>query len=332
MNLVVYEHITSGALCDESLPASLAHEGESMLFAIVQDLLLLGQIHLTILQDARLDPHRWEPYAPQITIKTSASRLEFETHWQTTLSEQSFFLLIAPETDNILYALQQQVLQAGKHYLGCSLQATQICTDKRQSYQQLVQANIPTPTTFSADKALLDSCLIDQPYIVKPVDGAGCLDTHKFATLTQTRDFLLGMPPSHRANFLVQPYIEGEILSLTIYRSAEALLLLSINQQLIEQQAQQFVFHGCVTNFDHSKHFSRQQAMKLAGSVDDAIDGLAGYIGIDFILTAQGPVVVDINPRLTTAYVNLSHSGQSNPAHPLWQNLQRLIHKETSYA
>lgn len=91
MNLVVYEHITSGALCDESLPASLAHEGENMLFAIVQDLLLLGQIHLTILQDARLDPHRWEPYAPRITIKTSASRLEFETHWQTTLSEQSFF-------------------------------------------------------------------------------------------------------------------------------------------------------------------------------------------------------------------------------------------------
>ena len=37
-------------------------------------------------------------------------------------------------------------------------------------------------------------------------------------------------------------------------------------------------------------------------------------MGIDFIMTDAGPVVLDINPRLTTSYVALSKMTESNLA------------------
>ena len=162
MNLVVYEHITSGAMCDEQLPASLSHEGEMMLSAIVQDLLQLGQIHITILRDKRLSESEWMQNS-NLTIKTCASHREFEQHWQYCLKNLSFFLLIAPETDNILLSLQQQVIAANNLYLGCSIEATSLCTDKILCSEQLLNKGIATPVTFSAGDGLLDQCLLDQP-------------------------------------------------------------------------------------------------------------------------------------------------------------------------
>lgn len=332
MNLVVYEHITSGALSDEQLTTSLAHEGEMMLAAIVQDLLQLGQIHITVLRDSRLNQPDWLKNASNITTKTCANRQQYEKHWNNCLKNNSYFLLIAPETDNILLCLQQQVIAANSIYLGCSIEATQLCSDKNQCCERLHQQHITTPVTFSADNALLDKCLLDQPYVIKPIDGAGCLNTLKFDSLEQTREYLLTLPPDARNGLVVQPYIDGPPLSISLYLDRHHIELLSINQQLIEQQAQQFVFHGCVVNTVTTSQFTEQQAMQLAIEVEQAIAGLSGYVGIDFILSKQGPVVLDINPRLTTAYVNLAANKKHNPALLLWQHLQRLHQQEAYYA
>lgn len=332
MNLVVYEHITSGALCDEQLTTSLAHEGEMMLAAIVQDLLQLGQIHITVLRDSRLEQPDWLKNASNITTKTCINHQQYEKHWNDCLKNNAFFLLIAPETDNILFCLQQQVIAANRVYFGCSVEATQLCSDKMQCFERLHQEHITTPVTFSADNALLDKCLFDQPYVIKPQDGAGCLNTHKFDSLQQTREYLLSLSPDARKGLVVQPYIDGLPLSISLYLDKNHIELLSINQQLIEQQAQQFVFHGCAVNTVATQQFTEQQAMVLAKQIEQAIPGLSGYVGIDFILSKQGPVVLDINPRLTTAYVNLAANKQHNPALPLWQHLQRLHQQEAYYA
>ncbi len=45
----------------------------------------------------------------------------------------------------------------------------------------------------------------------------------------------------------------------------------------------------------------------------EAIPGLWGYIGVDMIVTDTGPLVLEINPRLTTAYAGLRESLQHNP-------------------
>jgi len=48
--------------------------------------------------------------------------------------------------------------------------------------------------------------------------------------------------------------------------------------------------------------------------VAQAIPGLWGYVGIDLVDTADGPQVIEINPRLTTSYCGLASALGINPA------------------
>lgn len=53
---------------------------------------------------------------------------------------------------------------------------------------------------------------------------------------------------------------------------------------------------------------------RLAQQVAAAIPSLWGYVGVDFVLTANGAMVLDVNPRLTAAYAGLHASIGCNPA------------------
>jgi len=54
----------------------------------------------------------------------------------------------------------------------------------------------------------------------------------------------------------------------------------------------------------------RAQALRqLAMQVHQALPGLRGFVGIDLVWHAlRGPVVIEVNPRLTCAYVGLSQA------------------------
>jgi predicted ATP-grasp superfamily ATP-dependent carboligase len=52
----------------------------------------------------------------------------------------------------------------------------------------------------------------------------------------------------------------------------------------------------------------------LASEIAAAIPLLWGYVGVDLVLTESGPVVLEINPRLTTSYCGLRHALSHNPA------------------
>ena len=45
-----------------------------------------------------------------------------------------------------------------------------------------------------------------------------------------------------------------------------------------------------------------------------AIPGLWGYVGVDLVIGDNGPVVLEVNPRLTTSYIGLSRSIGHNVA------------------
>jgi predicted ATP-grasp superfamily ATP-dependent carboligase len=72
-----------------------------------------------------------------------------------------------------------------------------------------------------------------------------------------------------------------------------------------------FHFLGSTVNGlgDHDGSLDR-----LAQQVAAAIPSLWGYVGVDFVLTERGAVVLDVNPRLTAAYAGLHASIGRNPA------------------
>ena len=62
----------------------------------------------------------------------------------------------------------------------------------------------------------------------------------------------------------------------------------------------------------------------LASRVAAALPGLRGFVGIDLVWHARhGPVLIEINPRLTCAYVGLSQRLRRNLAAEVLA-LQRL--------
>jgi hypothetical protein len=56
------------------------------------------------------------------------------------------------------------------------------------------------------------------------------------------------------------------------------------------------------------------QLAALGGRIAAAIPDLWGYVGVDLVATASGPVVLEVNPRLTTSYCGLRLALQVNAA------------------
>ncbi|WP_372395506.1 ATP-grasp domain-containing protein [Azospirillum sp. HJ39] len=140
---------------------------------------------------------------------------------------------------------------------------------------------------------------------MKPDDGAGCLDTFI------VDDVAAWMPP-HAGRWIVQPLVDGEACSLSmLVDDAAGVRLLGCNRQKVERGNGKFSFHGVeVGAMDH-----RRSAWEpLARAVAAAMPGLRGYVAVDLIDRPDGPVAVEVNPRLSVGYSGLSRVLGWNPA------------------
>ena len=324
MNIFVFEYITSGALCDEHLPASLASEGDKMLLALLDDLKQLSDIQLVLLRDHRLEPIDFIIQHPQHLCQTIHDLAEFEQYYTATLNKADAVFIIAPETGGLLYDLQQSVLATDTLLLGCQPKATQICSDKLHCYQHLKQYNITSVTTVLASTWSGKDFVTDTGYIVKPRDGAGCIDTLFFAHNDDLNTWLGNQ--TQLDQLVIQPYISGLNLSLNLLYSVDDVLLLSINQQSIEKKEGQLHLTACTVNGVDPLQLSVQRAQQLAQQLQLAIAGLWGFVGVDIIVTDDTIFLIDINPRLTTSYIGLHRSLSTNPCELLFSMLPLNTH------
>ncbi len=312
MKLFVYEHITSGAFAEQELPKSLALEGTEMLSAVLSDCHDLADIDLITLCDARLLNHA-QLMKPQRHRRHLVSTYDdYSRLWQQCLDDADAIFIIAPETDDILAQLQQHAYQSGKIVLGCSPEAIRLTTNKYRCEQILTANNIATTQSCLANQWPQHGFMSEHGYIVKPIDGAGCVDTFLFNTSKELEHYLSSLSIEQLQSSLVQVYVKGIAASLSLLLSNNEIEVLAINQQLISIN-HTLQFYGCIVNNIDSAILSLEQAYQLASAIHRAIAGLSGFIGIDIILTQDQIVVVDINPRLTTSYTGLRKSLQLNP-------------------
>lgn len=248
-----------------------------MLRSLVCDLSKVRGVELITSRDERLATLDFSP------------ALDFER----AMEEASAVWPIAPETSGVLERISRTILERGKILLGSAPETVRICASKLETHRVLTQANIAAVPTFKRDENLPDI----QGWVVKPDDGAGCLNTRFF----HSRDEALRVAKAHE--FILQPFVRGDARSLSLICASGEARLLSCNRQRIEQRDGALHFLGCDTaSFDDASG----ALSKLASQIASAFPGLWGYCGVDYIATESGVVVVDINPRLTTSYVGLS--------------------------
>ena len=89
---------------------------------------------------------------------------------------------------------------------------------------------------------------------------------------------------------------------------------LSLNGQAIEV-GRPFVYRGGEVPLAHPM---AARALTVAQSAVRLIPGLAGYIGVDLILTPDEALLIEINPRLTTSYIGLRQVIDLNLAQAIW--------------
>ena len=208
-----------------------------------------------------------------------------------------FALVIAPEFDGILEERCRWAAQAGAILLGPSPDAVALCADKLALAQHWQTNGVPTPPA-----KLFDRGAFVPPMVVKPRDGAGSNDTVLLSTQAELERFV----PS--ANAIVQPYYGGTPMSLvTLIGPGQTVQFVPCFQRM-EIRDGHFDYRGGSTCHDPNL---ANRARNLAARALRGIEGLAGYVGVDFVL---GPMdaAIEINPRLTTSYIGLRRLCQQN--------------------
>jgi predicted ATP-grasp superfamily ATP-dependent carboligase len=181
----------------------------------------------------------------------------------------------------------------------------EITTSKRATALTLAQAGIAVAAVHaSADE--LPSCA--GGIVVKPDDGVGSQDTFFF----EDRMKLDRWVRAHAGtNWIYQSFVPGEARSLSLLCCEGRARLLACNRQKVALQDGAFRFDGVTVNAIEDDD-GRYEA--LAGDIARALPGLWGYCGVDFIEGGAGPIVIEINPRLTTSYAGLRRAIGVNPA------------------
>lgn len=297
--LFVYEHVTGGGLVDQALPASLAREGNMMLEAMVDDLITIGGMEIVVTRDWRLDPLR----EPALTLRVGPGE-NLETVLRRGLKEADAIWPVAPESDGILEDVCRFAGACGTPVLGSAPAAINIAARKSATSEVLARHGIAVVPSYRSPAEVPSSC---EELVIKPDDGAGCVETLLFGRAAASAWW-----SRHGSNRLVvQPYIAGEALSLSILCADGAADIISCNAQRVHAVGGVFEFRGVAVNADPA---GRQRYRGLASAIAGAIPGLWGYVGIDLVETSGGPVVIEINPRVTTSYAGLARALGINTA------------------
>lgn len=303
MRILVCEFVTGGGMPpDAPIPASLAREGDLMLQALLADLLEVPGADLTVTRDARLPP----PTAPVRSITVTDPR-ESWTLWETLIREAEGVWPIAPETGGALERFSRIVESSGRRLLNSGADAVAVASGKATTAAVLSAAGLPVVPVWRIDALGADGPPGDGPWVVKPDDGAGCVDTRLLRDRSEWTGWLR---EADRSGFVAQPFQPGTPASLSMLCRDGRAWLLTANRQNVSLSGGAFSYAGGIVG-----GMAPSPALTdLAHGVAAALPGLFGYVGVDVIAGPDGPAIIEVNPRLTTSYVGLRRATGLNVA------------------
>lgn len=305
MRLLICEYVTGGGFAGSRLPPGLAREGDMMLGALVKDVAALGGIDIVSVRDARLGP-----VAPAGSCRVIHVAEDPWDVWRNAIEEVDAVWPIAPETGGALQRLSELVLRAGRVLIGSRPAAVSLTMSKLATVERLAACGVPVvPTVHALEIARRGLPETENGWVVKPDDGAGAEGTRCFRHADELRQALA--TASGAGNLVVQPFVPGVAASMSVLCRDGRARLLSCNLQHIVVENEAFRFRGCmVGGYEQRRLICEQLAAAIAAAVPD----LWGYVGIDFVDGGSGPLVLEVNPRLTTSYVGLRQAIGVNPA------------------
>ena len=302
IRIFVYETTSADPQCVE---AALVSQGQSIRNAMLADLAMLDDVVVTCaVSDAASAglPPRVQPQVRPRPLPDSTHRhRQSQAFLRQAARTNDLVWVSAPETDGLLESLRSVV--ADRQWIGCSRQAIRIAGSKKSTVTRLRAAGIAAPESIEASRA--SGSLASSGWVVKPDDGCGASGVRLHADLAGA----LGDREQRRQRH--QPTIvkRGSTASRSASRCCAVPVRPKSSASIASGSAS--ASRGCCDSTasasDPVPDERRGQLGALAGRLRKALPGLAGIVGVDLVWhPALGPIVIEVNPRLTCAYEGLS--------------------------
>jgi predicted ATP-grasp superfamily ATP-dependent carboligase len=334
LNLLIFEYVSGGGYANQQLSSSILSEGYGMLRSLISDCKAAGH-NVTTLLDSRLKAFNPPNEADQTVSVYSPHQLSVKLKEHSGVVDA--FYVIAPESGQVLKKLVGDIESSGGTLLNCEIAAIKRVSNKMTAYETMKKRGLKVPETILVDihqkteniKRLTKE--LGYPLVFKPLDGVSCGGL----SLVKDEGDIAGAiqkvaRESMNKQFIAQKVIRGKAASACVISNGDEAVAVTLNRQLVilASPDEESGYYGGVVPFDHNLE---KEAIKAAERVVDEIGGLKGYVGVDMILTNEGPVVLEVNPRLTTSYVGLRRVVNFNPAEAIvnsviGRNLPKNVH------
>jgi predicted ATP-grasp superfamily ATP-dependent carboligase len=237
-------------------------------------------------------------------------------------------MFISSEENMVLHELTD-IIEENNVKLYCSNTfATLLCSDKFKTYNH-IDGIIKQPKTlkFTIDEKFqweiaiekvinffnLEECKLLEDglnksfkLIVKPVYGVDCQDTKIINSISDLKN--LKKVFSTDSSILIQEFIEGDVVSVSLLSDGEIAIPISLNKQNIVLNNKNYSYLGGELPYEH--HL-KEKAFEIAKRSVESIIGIKGFVGVDLILN-EDVYFLEINSRFTTPYVGIKKISNFN--------------------
>lgn len=279
-----------------------------MLRSLISDCKAAGH-NVTIFLDSRLAAFNLPNKADKII--SLSSREDFYKKARELSSSVDGVYVIAPESDQVLETIVKTVEEAGGTSLNCSSEAIKRVSNKMTTYETLKNCGLQVPETIvvntTNDPSSIKSKIkkLGYPLIFKALDGVSCAGLSIVKTEKNIPKALEKVrQETTNKQFIVQKRVKGKAASVSVFSDGKNAVAVTLNQQFVTLTTpdEDSSYYGGAIPF---KHPLEHEALTTAKNAVETLGGLKGYVGVDMVLTNKGPIVIEVNPRLTVSYVGL---------------------------
>ena len=318
-SILVFEYFTASGVKDKCIIS----EAEELIFALLDDL-----------SDFNVDLVINKSYENALNDYSNVNPIFIEEDVIGWLEQNALdfnnAIFIAAENSNNLYNITKILEQNNVNTYTSTSEACFKTSDKYETYETLPNS-IPQPRSFRFkidpkgywkraienlhEKWQAEDPLTPLKLIIKPLMGVDCEDIVVVENIEDLSYDLENIFPAG-SRIIVQEYIEGTDISVSLITNGKKAVPISLNQQFVELKDDKGRYLGGKLPYESEY---RDEAFEIAKNAVESIDGLKGFVGVDLKINADekdiySVYLLEINSRFTTPYVGLTKIADFNIA------------------
>ena len=302
--IFICEYVTGGGYINKKISKKLFLQARSIVKSLLIDFNKIPNLKIIYTWDSRFKKLKKMKNVECFNIKKIPLK-----KWRILIKKTDIFFPIAPETEGKLIELIK-LNKFKKKMLSNKINAIKKVGSKYKTYKLFQKNSSPTLQTFNKKKI---NFKISKTWVVKPDDGAGSEENYIYSNKKDLLNFL-----TVNKNFVTQPLIKGISYSANILSLKKKIIILNFNKQKIFYNKKKIIFKG--TKFIKKIPFE-DKIKKNINIISKKLPGLNSFFGIDFIIFKKKIFFIDINPRITTSYQNISKNLKINIAKKILNTL-----------